>query len=234
MSFKFQEVIMKKERWIIAVILIYVLAISGCGTPTPHYDVETYDELKDALNENVDILYPDISRYEQEEIEYVINHAPGDKYGKHGYSIIWEPFAISEDPTSETVLREFRVYCVTLEYLTDIADKSNGLWTDLEDFKPNMEVDGIAVEHKCYEKFENQEETEIAEIPESAKYPDGTYYNWNKYIFQYLGYQYEISGAVRLLPEEQFEKNIDQEVEKGRAELLDAIRTIIGQRSKKG
>jgi len=96
-----------------------------------------------------------------------------------------------------------------------------------------MEVDSIAVEHMCYNGFENQEETEIAEIPEKFKFPDGTYYNWSKYTFQYLGCQYEISGTVRLLPEEQLEKDINQEVEKGREELLDVVRTIIGQRDEK-
>jgi len=221
---------MNKRKWFLIIISLYILTISGCGTPVPHYDLETYDELKDALKENIDILYPDISRYEQEQIDYVINHKPANKNDKHGYSLSWGVYVDNGEPSSETVLRKFSLSCTTLEFIAYDSDESKGSWTEYPEFKPNMEVDGVAVEYEHYDSYIDQNDPEYENLPELFKFPDGSYESLHIYKFEYLGCEYELLGTVRLLPEEQIEKDIDQEVEKGREELLETVRSIIEQR----
>jgi len=221
---------MKKRKWIAAVVSLCVLVMEGCNTPNPQYNVETYDVLKDELKGNADILFPDISRYEDEQINYTINHKPANKSDKYGYRLSWEVYVNDGEPSSETALRDFYVRCTTLEYIAYDSDETKGSWAEYPEFKPNTEVEGVAVEYARYDSYIDQNDTEYAELPERSQFPDGTYESSNDYQFEYHGCQYEVTGTIRLLPEEQLEKDIDQEVEKGKEELLNVVRSIIEQR----
>jgi len=224
---------MKKRKWIAAIVSLCILAMEGCNTPNPQYNVATYDELKDELKGNADILFPDISRYEQEQFDYTIYHKSTNKRYRYRYRLFWGVYANDREPLSETVLRELRISCTTLEFIDYDSDQTREVWSEYPEFKPNMEVDGIAVEYEDYESYFDQKDPENENIPEWAIFPDGTYQNWIGYKFEYLGCQYEIEGVIRLLPEEQNDKDIEQEVKKGREELLDVVQSIIEQGSEK-
>jgi len=220
---------MKKRKWIVAVVSLCILVMGGCNTPNPQYNVKTYEELKDELKDDTDILFPDISRYENEQIDYVIYHKPANKNDKHGYKLFWGLYANDGEPSSETALSDLHVFCNTLEFIAYDSDETKGSWAVYPEFKPNMEVDGVVVEYEHYDSYVDKNDPEYEELSELFKFPDGTYESSNYYKFEYRECQYKISGIVRLLPEEQLEKDIDQKVEKGKEELLEVIRSIIKQ-----
>lgn len=224
---------MRKRRWVAGVLLFCSLAASGCsmraGIPNPQYDVDTYDELKDELKEKKEILYPDISRYEAEGLIFRIDHMPGNPEDKHGYRILWGVFANEEGPVSGTVLRDLFVKCTTLEYIAYETDETKGYWREHEEVEPNREVSGVPVQYYHNESMVNLSEEDLKRTAESFRFPKGTYECSKGYRFEYQGCEYEIYVIVRLLPEEQREKNIEEEVEKGEEELLEVVRSIILQ-----
>jgi len=219
---------MKNIKWIVVVIslCIFMMGLLGGCTSVPHYYVDTYDELKDAFKKNTDIVFPDISRYKADGIGYIIHHVPGKSSKSQGYSIRWggwgEDYA---SPMSETELRGFRVYCIELECLIEEREgEGKQQWSgDDTVLKPNMEVDGIAIEYKSDDIVIHEEDMEDYDFPVNT-----IIYRY-KYAFDYHKFRYEISGETLLLPEEQTEKDAEQKSEKANDELLEVVRSIIGQ-----
>ena len=215
---------MKKRKLLIAIILLCVLAISGC-TPNPNYYVDTYEKLKNELKDYPDIFFPDISRYdEHENFNYIINHFPTNKKNKHGYSLSFLPWYNTETSYNGSVLSELYVDCTTLEYLAYLTDKTKGSWSVLRPFKPNIEIDGIEIEYERIDSHWRQDETE------DEQFPDNTFDGVTRYIFEYRGCQYEVAGTVRLLPDEQVNTDLELIMEEGKEELLDIVMSIITQR----
>jgi len=220
---------MKKGSWILAMVLICILLSSGC-TSNPNYYVESYDELKNELKDYSDILFPDISRYEQENFIYVIEHAPAHKNDKHGYCFSSDSLADNAEISSnKTVLSVLNVGCTTLEYRAFLTDKTKGSWSVLSEFEPNIEIDGIAAEYIHFDSYLSQNETEDVNAAEGDEFPDGTFESWDRYIIEYRGCRYRVSGIVRLLPEEQVNTDLELIIEEGKEELLDIVRSIITQ-----
>lgn len=227
---------MRKIGWVTVILLCSCFVTTGCNTSgisNPQYWVDTYDELKEELKECEEILYPDISRYEEEGFNYVVNHKPANENDKQGYLIFWDILANEDGPLSETSLRDFNVYCTTLEYIAYDTDKTKGFWHERAELHPNMELEGVSIEHNYNESYVNLNEEDIEKISELTRYPNGTYENWNGYKFEYKGCEYTVNGTIRLLPEEQLVKEVELEVEKGREELLDVIRSILAQGDEK-
>jgi len=122
-------------------------------------------------------------------------------------------------------LRGFRVYCIELECLIEEREgEGKQQWSgDDTVLKPNMEVDGIAIEYKSDDIVIHEEDMEDYDFPVNT-----IIYRY-KYAFDYHKFRYEISGETLLLPEEQTEKDAEQKSEKANDELLEVVRSIIGQ-----
>ena len=220
-----------ENPWIIVVVVLvvlfgtlaYTLLPKGYNATVKYYEVETYDELKKTLKKYEDILYPDLSRYEKNNMSYAIEHKPRRPEKKTGYTI---GMRNNQDfPEHGTALWEFEIYCIELSVLQEMREDRDDY--DFMKFKPNMQLEGIPLEHTGKDMTNSKNAMAVYGVaPQTFLYK-------NEYIFEYQGCQYRVSGLICLLPEEQIAKDPEQEVRKGDDELLEIIKSIIRQREER-
>jgi hypothetical protein len=200
------------------------LMLPSCQT-APNYPVNSYDEIKEALADQPDIIYPDISRYENSDlIEYVVTLYEKDRRIRTGYTV-WtpdSPYVRKLYLEADTVLANLGIDCSSLEFYSK-EDKAFHLQGTTPEVYRTLTL-------YTYERedFWYKEEDRLGDGPNDI-FPLGTRAGNIGYIFDFNGYRYFLSGKTSLLPEEQTDITYDERMTQAKDELLALVDSILDQ-----
>lgn len=200
-----------------AAIILFLFLISmtflGCIRKTPHDEFQSLQELKDSLNSDSRIIFPDLAGY-----EYDKNYP---QYWKvyRGKSNVIQGYNIGSklDPAkSESNLWSLIFTCRLLDTTYDKSNPEPAL-------NANMKVSGIDVSEGI---------VDTPNDPHTNLYPEGSRNISIGYAFDSDGCRYNVAGNLLIPPDKLKsldDREIDALIEDSKKELLVFVKSIIGK-----
>ncbi|MDR3037394.1 MAG: hypothetical protein LBU31_03175 [Coriobacteriales bacterium] len=193
------------------------LSLVGCQS-TPTHQVDSYNQIKEALADQPDIIYPDLSRYEQTgTLIYVVHHYIGNTRLFDGYSVYLQDSEM-KDAASASALSSIEIGCLNEEHLTEFR---------LPEFSAHLPV----MRYRTVEMEYIEENSSVYGNGEDTgyPYPEGSKIGAFSCSFSLKGYRYSLSAGVLLTPDDLKVVDLETELGKARAEFFTVIDSILDQ-----
>jgi hypothetical protein len=210
---------MKPLRLILAGIfaaacLCVVFVLIGCES-APEYQVDSYEQVKEELADQPDIIFPDISKYEElGMMEYHVTLYPGDRRIKNGYDLYPRDLTLGLS-SAETAFEYVAIGSLSIEFYKDERNPAAPL---------DFNVTHRTVAMQLYEG----DITEDANGPNSAhRYPDGSRIGTLNLRFDLNGYRYFVRAMISLTPDELKTVTYEEKMVRAQAELFVLVDDIL-------
>jgi hypothetical protein len=175
------------------------------------YEVESYEQVKADLADYPDIIFPDISKYEESGVlEYWVGLYPADRRIKNGYEI----WTFDDIPAPSAIGTAFSYVVMGSHSIEHYKDELN----PAPPLDANMTYRTVPMEFF---------EFEIADEDLPVLYPDGSRVGVLDFCFDLSGYRYMINVHVLLTPDEQATITYDEKMALAYAELLVLVDDIL-------
>jgi hypothetical protein len=208
--------------------IVGILPLRSCihlGNSGPLDRADSYEQVKQALVERTDIIYFDISEYDENDFDFWVYQIPPDGRPKTGYSLGADTHSVArlKKTGKESVLSIVSLRCFNEELMSaSLGD----LWLPLD---TNTVYRGIPMEAKIADKTDAYNDEESDEYDGSSPYPKGTRVFWLKREFFFNGYRYKITATLKIPPERIGKVDIEEEKAAANAEVEGFVDNILDQ-----
>jgi hypothetical protein len=199
------------------VLSVSLMLLMGCQGP-PWHVVDSYERVKEDLAaDQPNIIYPDISRYEQTgTLIYHVNLYQQDRRIANGYEI-YSPDDKLENADSDSVFLSIGVAGFSIEQYYD-------------DLNPCPPLEGTIKYRSLDMEYVEAESTEYLNGEQTSKpYPQGSRLGDFRCTFEWDGYRYDVLARVLLVPDDLEKTSFEEEMEKAHRELFLIIDDILNQ-----
>jgi hypothetical protein len=216
---------MKLLRLFFALVLMLgcVLMLPSCQME-PTREVDSYAEVKEALAEQrPDIIFPDISKYDEDQFVFKVGLYQGDRRIINGYSA-YIPTEFNKGIRTvravkgESVLAELFIRSTNEEFY---FDELNPIW----ELEPNTTYRGLDMEKDTHEMTD----LVFKDHPSGDLHPLGSRIFAFGYYFTLEGYRYELNAQMVLTPDDLESVDVEEEKDRADAELRALVDSVLDQ-----
>ncbi|MDR3316176.1 MAG: hypothetical protein LBS98_06850 [Coriobacteriales bacterium] len=206
---------------VVVLLLGGLFVLPGCQV-APRYEVDSYEQIKQDLAEHQpEIIYPDISRYEQSGVlAYWVHLYPGDRRMKNGY-IVGSDYSFREADVDSS----FSIVSVEAKSIEYYYDERN----PCPPLVPSMTYRAVSVEYYERETTDWYISQDRLGEGEGYLYPLGTREGGIECLFAVNGYRYQIVIGVVMTPDDLKDKSYEAWMDAAREEVYLIIDSILDQ-----
>ena len=222
---------MKTKVILLLSLVVLSLALVSCATP-PVSRVDSYEEIQEALKDQSDIAFPDISlqeeRYRQCDFNYEIKFNQFNRKVRTGYTVYFAQTPSARELMSGLVTpEEFIVGATSLEKFYD--DRNRPELLDL-----NSEHRGVALQEALWDNTPSilSEDSGTRWLREQDPYfpTEQLKLIVQAYRFDLDGYRYYVSMQFLFLHDEAEDLSPEEKVTPFKEELLGIVDSILDER----
>jgi hypothetical protein len=197
------------------------MVILGVGTScqtAPYYRVDSYEQLKEDLAGEPDIIFPDLSRFELYDGLVFDVYYCGYEYDKSGYDIHLGEYWLEQQSLYHSCIDGFGVACSDLNRDYDNDGDSSDTADDY--IKVNHEYRGMPMEYNSHFADEHKEH---------SPWPEGAVVGGVAYNFQLDGYRYYVNMGFQVPPDKLDTESPEAWMAKIESQTLSIVDNILDQ-----